>query len=118
MTRNEARRAIQILDKILAFFGDGETWLQRLPTDFKGNYCVTGALSVFAPTKEDQDRVRLLLDKAVPVASSIESYNDHAESFEDIRTLLLAARALANGRRGTPHLALTQEHRCPTKSVH
>jgi hypothetical protein len=95
VTPHEAKRATQLIDEVLAYFGNGETWLQRIPTDLKGNYCVTSALGVFAHTKEDHDRERLLLDEALPVASTIESYNDHAESFEDIKSLLLAARALA-----------------------
>jgi hypothetical protein len=94
----QGKRATQILDKILAFYGEeGSTWIQRLPCDFQGRFCLMTALNMFADEPERSWVFGLLWDVLPEPWCSIASYNDHAESFEDIKSLLLAARALARG---------------------
>jgi len=46
MDARDAAEAVEVLDLLLAFFGDGERWVKGRLSDRRGNRCLVGALGL------------------------------------------------------------------------
>jgi hypothetical protein len=46
MDARDPAEAVEVLDLLLKFFGDGERWVRGRLSDRRGNRCLVGALSI------------------------------------------------------------------------
>ena len=48
MSSRDPAEAVEVLDLLLKFFGDGERWVKGRLSDRQGNRCLVGALDFFS----------------------------------------------------------------------
>jgi hypothetical protein len=97
-----AAQAVEVFDRMLEFFGeDGAHWLQGEMDDAEGRRCLYGALEYLCPAPRV---LRNAVEEFLAVGYApnhplrqalLILYNDRADSFDDVRLLILAARELA-----------------------
>ena len=105
MPQRNPEKAVQMLDMLLEFFGeDGRRWVAGEWRNDRGNRCLVGAMSHLRRVmnlKGDTagDYLREVLPfcpKASPFAyGRILGFNDNCSSYDEIRAVILKARALA-----------------------
>ena len=92
-TRDPAE-AIEVLDLLLKFFGEGERWVKGRLSDRRGNRCLDGALDFVSKhhgMKGDAAE-RYLADEISPAAACNDAVGDCARFRASLR------RALSGGR--------------------
>jgi hypothetical protein len=121
MTMTEPRRnpvkAVQVLDSMLEFFDDGRRWHQGAMFDATGNCCLIGALRHIRATLRirGDGTVHYLRAAVAPIhddpllnwligerwkrpergGGDLMHYNDCCDDYDEIRELILQARAVA-----------------------
>ena len=94
MGERDPAEAVEVLDLLLKFFGDGERWVKGRLNDRRGNRCLIGALD-FVSSHHGMKRdaaERYLADEV----SAAEACNDDSEDCARFRASL--RRALSGGR--------------------
>jgi hypothetical protein len=99
--------AVAFLDRLLEFFEDGRRWIKGLEYDSAGNRCLRGAITYVTYTHgirplEAEAVLREAMRELLPPGShppDLILFNDTRRSFDDIRQLILDARALAIKKR-------------------
>ncbi|MBV8894406.1 MAG: hypothetical protein JO266_20930 [Acidobacteria bacterium] len=102
MPKRNPEKAIQMLDAMLEFFGEnGQRWTYGEWRNILGQRCMAGALRhlrsvmhIKGDTAGEYLREAIRLRHHVPYAE-IPWFNDACRSYDDIRDMILGARALA-----------------------
>jgi hypothetical protein len=96
--RRDPAQAIAVLDLLTEFFGEfGHRWISGMHEDRYGGRCLVSAVHhVSTEAQISGDDAEDYLFRALPAgAIDIDIYNDDCRSYDEIRSLILAARALA-----------------------
>ena len=94
MGARDPAEAVEVLDLLLKFFGDGERWVRGRLSDRRGNRCLVGALDFVSGhhgMKGDAAE-RYLADEISPAAACNDAVGDCAKFRASLR------RALSGGR--------------------
>jgi hypothetical protein len=88
-----------VLRGLLAYYGDGASWTQRVRHDGQGRRCLTGALRHVRRIHGIRgDNAKHYLYRAIrqcePLCADMMTFNDSAYDFEEIRGMLLYALRL------------------------
>ena len=86
--------AVEVLDLLLKFFGDGERWVRGRLSDRRGNRCLVGALDFVSSHHgmKGDEAERYLADEISPAAACNDAVGDCAKFRASLR------RALSGGR--------------------
>jgi hypothetical protein len=123
MRKPDPAKGVQALDSLLRFFGEnGEHWIRGQLHDGNGNHCLVGAIDDLYRKQAVPRGTRrgvgfyigavagphLLLSRA-----GLITFNDHCESFDEFRAVILKARALARRdmERQQPEIAAPPKRR-------
>ena len=94
MSARDPAEAVEVLDLLLKFFGNGERWVKGRLSDRRGNRCLVGALDFVSShhaIKSDAAE-RYLADEISPAAACNDAGGDSARFRASLR------RALSGGR--------------------
>ena len=94
MDARDPAEAVEVLDLLLKFFGDGERWVKGRLSDRRGNRCLIGALDFVSShhgMKGDAAE-RYLADEISPAVACDDAVGDCARFRASLR------RALSGGR--------------------
>jgi hypothetical protein len=104
MPEPETAKAVQVLDLLLEFFGKrGEHWTRDRYADSDGRRCLVGALSYLRgkhriPSESAECFLHEAMKQGLPHQRGGRVYfNDRCQSFVELRSLIVEARALALG---------------------
>jgi hypothetical protein len=94
MSAHDPAEAVEVLDLLLNFFGDGERWVKGRLSDRRGNRCLVGALDFVSGHHAIQSdgAERYLADEISPAAACNGAAGDCARFRASLR------RALSGGR--------------------
>ena len=94
MSARDSAEAVEVLDLLLKFFGDGERWVKGRLSDRRGNRCLVGALDFVSGSHTIQSDAaeRYLADEISPAAACNDAVGDCARFRTSLR------RALSGGR--------------------
>jgi hypothetical protein len=94
MSARDPAEAVEVLDLLLKFFGDGERWVKGRLSDRRGNRCLVGALDFVSSHHAIQSDAaeRYLADEISPAAACTDAGGDCARFRASLR------RALSGGR--------------------
>ena len=94
MDARDPAEAVEVLDLLLNFFGDGERWVKGRLSDRRGNRCLVGALDFVSGHHAIQNdgAERYLADEISPAAACNDATGDCARFRASLR------RALSGGR--------------------
>jgi hypothetical protein len=94
MSARDPAEAVEVLDLLLKFFGDGERWVKGRLSDRRGNRCLVGALDFVSGRHAIQSDAaeRYLADEISPAAACNDAVGDCARFRASLR------RALSGGR--------------------
>jgi len=94
MSARDPAEAVEVLDLLLKFFGDGERWIKGRLSDRRGNRCLVGALDFVSSHNAIQSDAaeRYLADEISPAAACNDAGGDCARFRASLR------RALSGGR--------------------
>jgi hypothetical protein len=100
MQRRDPAKAVQVLDLVLEFFGNGHRWRRYRLRDSEGNRCLAGALGhVRRAHRISGDGARYYLMKAIypdlGIPVPVEMFNDDCETYDQVKQVIIEARALA-----------------------
>jgi len=94
MSPREPAEAVEVLDLLLKFFGDGEHWVEGSLSDRRGHRCLIGALdfvSSYYGMKGDAAE-RYLADEISPAVACNYAVGDCAEFGANLREALSEGR--------------------------
>jgi hypothetical protein len=127
--RRDPAKAIVVLDAMLQFFDGGKRWTQGELRDYRRRRCLIGALehierqqrlrgsgaesylrSAILSTGDSLDplirfAIALLNILPAPDDRDLTNYNDEAASYDEVRALIIEARAIAQAELDPPSLA-------------
>ena len=106
MGARDPAEAVEVMDLLLKFFGDGERWVKGRLSDRRGNRCLVGALDFVSShhgTKDDGAE-RYLADEISAAGDCNNAGGDCARFRAGLR------RALSVGRYRVSETVLTQGH--------
>jgi hypothetical protein len=94
MSAHDPAEAVEVLDLLLKFFGDGERWVKGRLSDRRGNRCLVGALDFVSShhVMKGDAAERYLADEISSAAACNEAVGDCARFRASLR------RALSGGR--------------------
>ena len=94
MGARDPAEAIEILDLLLKFFGNGERWVKGRLSDRRGNRCLVGALDLVSSHRavKGDAAERYLADEVSAAAVCVHDSEDSARFRASLR------RALSGGR--------------------
>jgi hypothetical protein len=94
MGANDPAEAVEVLDGLLKFFGDGERWVKGRLSDRRGNRCLVGALDFVSShhAMNGDAGERYLADEIYAVGACHDAGGDCARFRASLR------RALSGGR--------------------
>ena len=94
MGARDPAEAVEVLDLLLKFFGDGERWVKGRLSDRRGNRCLVGALDFVSSHHgmRGDAAERYLADEISPAAACNDAAADCARFRASLR------RALSGGR--------------------
>ena len=94
MGARDPAEAVEVLDLLLKFFGDGERWVKGRLSDRRGNRCLVGALDFVSSHHgmRGDAAERYLVDEISPAAACNDAAADCARFRASLR------RALSGGR--------------------
>ena len=94
MSARDPAEAIEFLDLLLKFFGDGERWVKGRLSDRRGNRCLVGALDFVSSHRaiKGDAAERYLADEVSAAAVCVDDSEDSARFRASLR------RALSGGR--------------------
>ena len=94
MGAHDPAEAVEVLDRLLKFFGDGERWVKGRLSDRRGNRCLVGALDFVSSHHaiESEGAERYLADEI----SAVRDCDDAGVDLARFRASL--CRALSGGR--------------------
>jgi len=124
MGAHDPAEAVEVLDRLLKFFGDGERWVKGRLSDRRGKRCLVGALDFVnshhaigsdAAERYLADEIsaagdcakfrtslrralsggRYRVSETVLRRDSLSDFNDGCKDFAELRALILQARAAA-----------------------
>ena len=93
MDVHDPAEAVEVLDLLLKFFGDGERWVKGRLSDRRGNRCLVGALDFVSSHHAIQSDAaeRYLADE-------ISAVRDCDDAGVDLARFRASLRALSGGR--------------------
>jgi hypothetical protein len=95
----EALDALIVPDMLERRLGQGRCWSARYYEDYRGRFCVMGALGCIRRCRGVGDRAGMFLRRAVFEAvgkcMTISRFNDTRQSYDQIRAVILRANELA-----------------------
>ena len=105
MSARDAAAAVEVLDLLLKFFGDGERWVKGRLSDRRGNRCLVGALDFVSSHHAIEGRAaeRYLADEISASGNCHEAGGDCARFRASLR------RALEGGRYRVSETALRRD---------
>ena len=105
MDVRDPAEAVEVLDLLLKFFGDGERWVKGRLSDRRGNRCLVGALDFVSSHHRIQSDAaeRYLADEI----SAVRDYNDAGVDFARFRASL--RQALSGGRYRVSEIVLRRD---------
>jgi len=82
MSAHDPAEAVEVLDLLLKFFGDGERWVKGRLSDRRGNRCLVGGLDFVSGrhTIQSDAAERYLADEISPAAACNDAVGDCANS--------------------------------------
>ena len=94
MSARDPAEAVEVLDLLLKFFGDGERWVKGRLSDRRGNRCLIGALDFVSSHRgmKGDAAQRYLADEISPAVACNDAVGDCARFRASLR------RALSGGR--------------------
>ena len=93
MGARDPAEAVEVLDRLLRFFGDGERWVKGRLSDRRGNRCLVGALDFVSSHRAIKgDAAERYLADEVSAAACDDDSQDSARFRASLR------RALSGGR--------------------
>jgi hypothetical protein len=94
MSAHDPAEAVEVLDLLLKFFGDGERWVKGRLSDRRGNRCLIGALDFVSShhVMKADTAERYLADEISAAAACDDAVGDCARFRASLR------RALSGGR--------------------
>ena len=94
MSAHDPAEAVEVLDLLLKFFGDGERWVKGRLSDRRGNRCLVGALDFVSShhVMKGDGAERYLSDEISAAAACDDAVGDCARFRASLR------RALSGGR--------------------
>jgi hypothetical protein len=94
MGARDPAEAVEVLDLLLKFFGDGERWVKGRLSDRRGNRCLVGALDFVSShhTMNGDAAERYLADEISPVAACNDAAGDCARFRASLRRALSGER--------------------------
>ena len=94
MGARDPAEAVEVLDLLLKFFGDGERWVKGRLSDRRGNRCLVGALDFVSRhyAVQSDGAERYLAEEISPAAACNDVVGDCARFRASLR------RALSGGR--------------------
>ena len=94
MGARDPAEAVEVIDLLLKFFGDGERWVKGRLSDRRGNRCLVGALDFVSAHHgmRGDAAERYLVDEISPAAACNDAAADCARFRASLR------RALSGGR--------------------
>ena len=98
MPRRDPEKAVLMLDMLLEFFGEiGHRWAAGIRHDNFGGRCLLDAMAHLRRVMDVHgDPTRFYLHRAMPLTDQrIEDFNDFALTYDEIRTVIVAAREIA-----------------------
>jgi hypothetical protein len=117
MSQLDPARAIRLCDGLLRLFGrNGEHWIRGAYHDGRGAFCLVGAIDHlhyrywsgrFAPDGSGQYLSAAIWPRRIPHyrPEHLVEYNDSCTSFEQLRAVIVKARALARRDVNDPNIA-------------
>src|SRR6516162_7938435 len=78
MSAHDPAEAVEVLDRLLKFFGDGEHWVKGRLSDRRGNRCLVGALDFVSSHHaiESDEAERYLADEISAVGIAMTRIRD------------------------------------------
>ena len=94
MSARDPAEAVELLDLLLKFFGEGERWVKGRLSDRRGNRCLVGALDFVSSHHAIQTDAaeRYLADEISPAAACNGAGSDCARFRASLRRALSAGR--------------------------
>jgi len=94
MSARDPAEAVEVLDLLLKFFGEGERWVKGRLSDRRGNRCLVGALDFVSSHHAIQTDAaeRYLADEISPAAACNDAGSDCARFRASLRRALSAGR--------------------------
>ena len=94
MSAHDPAEAVEVLDLLLKFFGDGERWVKGRLSDRRGNRCLVGALDFVSgcQTIQSDTAERYLADEISPAAACNDAVGDCARFRASLRRALSGVR--------------------------
>ena len=94
MSAHDPAEAVEVLDLLLKFFGDGERWVKGRLSDRRGNRCLIGALDFVSShhAMKGDAAEQYLADEISPAVACNDAAGDCARFRASLR------RALSGGR--------------------
>jgi hypothetical protein len=114
MSAHDPAEAVEVLDLLLKFFGDGERWVKGRLSDRRGNRCLVGALDFVSGCHAIQSDAaeRYLADEISPAAACNDAVGDCARFRASLRRIAVGIPITGHpphrtGRAAFPHPAPT-----------